>query len=301
VFKITFLTFAYWMCCGPCPLHGQDVMIRSGFFADSLTVGEETGYYLSATYPSNLNIIFPDSATDFGPFEFERKKYFPTQSSGGKSYDSVIYYLSSFEIESIQTLSLPIYQLNVQDCTMFESNVDTIRLQELVKNLPDSLTAQNLPLKVNTIYEDVPYLFNYPVFLIIGGVIVVILLVVWLVFGKKIRKHFKLKRMLKAHQKFLEGYSDFMQNIQNAFSTVTTESALFHWKKYMEQLESRPYTKLTTRETTQLENNEALGKNLHTIDGAIYGHNTSVVESLEHLKRFADERFAQKLEEVKHG
>jgi hypothetical protein len=275
--------------------------VRSGFFADSVTVGEETGYYLSATYPSNLNIIFPDSAASFSPFEFERKKYFPTESKGGKSYDSVIYYLSSFEVDAIQTLSLPVYQLNAQDCTTYDSNVDTIRLRELVKNLPDSVTAQTLPLKVNTIYEDVPYLFNYPIFIIVVAALVVILIAVWLVFGKKIRKHFRLKRMLKSHQKFLEGYADFMQNIQTAFSTVTTESALFHWKKYMEQLESRPYTKLTTRETTQLENNEGLGKNLHTIDGAIYGHNTSVMESLEQLKKFADERFAQKLEEVKHG
>jgi hypothetical protein len=299
--KIAFLSLACWICCGPRSLYAQDIMIRSGFFADSLTVGEETGYYLSATYPSNLNIIFPDSAADFTPFEFERKKYFPTQSTGGKSYDSVIYYLSSFEIDPVLTLSLPVYQLNAQDCTMYESNMDTIRLQELVKNLPDSLTAQNLPLKVNTIYEDVPYLFNYPIFLIVVGAAVIILLVVWFVFGKRIRKHFKLKKMLKSHQKFLESYTGFVQNIQNAFSAVTTESALFYWKKYMEQLESQPYTKLTTRETTQLENDEMLGKNLHAIDGAIYGHNTSVIDSLEHLKKFADERFAQKLEEVKHG
>ncbi|MDH4296632.1 MAG: hypothetical protein OEV74_10155, partial [Cyclobacteriaceae bacterium] len=80
-----------------------------------------------------------------------------------------------------------------------------------------------------------------------------------------------------------------------------TENALSQWKKYMEQLEARPYTKLTTRETLQLEKNESLGHNLHVIDGAIYGHNTTVIESLEHLKAFADQRFSQKLEEVKHG
>jgi hypothetical protein len=69
----------------------------------------------------------------------------------------------------------------------------------------------------------------------------------------------------------------------------------------MEQLESRPYTKLTTRETVRIENNEDLGKNLHSIDGAIYGHNTRVIESLESLKQFADQRFGKKVEEVKHG
>jgi hypothetical protein len=50
-----------------------------------------------------------------------------------------------------------------------------------------------------------------------------------------------------------------------------------------------------------MENNEVLGKILHTVDGAIYGHNTAVLEPLENLKQFADQRFVQKLEEVKNG
>jgi hypothetical protein len=279
----------------------QGVIVRSGFFADSIGVGDQMQYFLSATYPSNLNVIFPDSAFNFSPFEFESKQYFPTKTTDGKSYDSVIYYLSTFEVDPIQTLSLQVYQLNAQDCTKYDSRLDTIRLRELVKKLPDTLTAQNLPLRLNTRYENVNYLFNYPILIIAVGVLVVIAVVVWIFFGKKIRRHFRLKKMLRAHQNFLESYSNLIQKTQSAFSTVSTESALYHWKKYMEQLEARPYTKLTARETTQMENNELLGKNLHAIDGAIYGHNTAVIESLEHLKKFADEKFTRKLEEVKHG
>jgi hypothetical protein len=107
--------------------------------------------------------------------------------------------------------------------------------------------------------------------------------------------------MRKAHQKFLEAYNGHVEAVKTAFSAITTESALSQWKKYMEQLEARPYTKLTTRETLRMEKNELLGKNLHAIDGAIYGHDTRVIESLEGLKIFADQRFAKKLEEVKHG
>jgi hypothetical protein len=279
----------------------QDVIIRGGFFLDSLQVGDETGFYLTAQYPSSLNLIFPDSTYTFSPFEFNSKRYFPTKTTAGKSYDSVIYYLSTFEIDRIQTLSLPIFQLNAQDCTMYTSDVDTIFLAELAKNIPDTITAQNAPLRSNTLYEDVPYQINYPVLLIVLGVLLVIAAVVWIGFGEKIRRHFKLKKMFKAHQKFLETYDNQVTAIKSAFSPTNTEHALANWKKYMEQLEARPYTKLTTRETTQLENNDVLGKNLHAIDGAIYGHNTSVIESLESLKQFADQRFTKKLEEVKHG
>ena len=279
----------------------QDVIIRGGFFLDSLKIGDETGFYLSATYPSSINVVFPDSTFDYSPFDYNRKHYFPTRTTNGKSYDSVIYYLSTFEVDRIQRLSLPVFQLNPQDCTEYTSNVDTVLLIELAKNMPDTLTAQNLPLKVNTIYENVPYLFNYPVLFISVAVLLVITIVGWLVFGKKIRRHFRLKKMFKAHQRFLESYNQQVETIKKAFSSSNTEHALAHWKKYMEQLESMPYTKLTTRETTLLENNELLGKNLHSIDGAIYGHNTTVIEPLENLKQYADQRFAKKLEEVKHG
>jgi hypothetical protein len=279
----------------------QDVTVRGGFFLDSLRVGDKSGFYLAAEYPSTLNVAFPDSTFNYGPFEFVSKKYFPTRSNSGKSYDSVIYYLSTFEIEHYQMLSLPVFQINEQDCTIYHTDIDTVSLIELAKNLPDSVTAQNVPLRQNTIHENVAPHFNYPLLLISLSVVLVITLTVWIVFGKRIRKHFKLKKMLKAHHRFLEIYNQQVETIKTAFSSAQTEHAVGYWKKYMEQLESRPYTKLTTRETVRLENNEILGQNLQSLDGAIYGHNTRVVESLESLKQFADQRFSMKIEEMKHG
>jgi hypothetical protein len=279
----------------------QDVTVRGGFFLDSLRVGDEAGFYLSAKYPSNLNLVFPDSSFNYGPFEFVSKQYFPTRTTSGQSYDSVIYYLTTFEIDPLQMLSLPVFQLNEGDSTAYQTDIDTVALIELARNIPDTVTAQTLPLRENTIHENVPKHFNYPILFISLVVLLVVIVIVWVVFGKTIRKHFKVKRMLKAHQRFLEVYDQQIEAIKAAFSSAQTENALSHWKKYMEQLESRPYTKLTTRETVRIENNEALGKNLHSIDGAIYGHNTRVVESLESLKQFADQRFGKKVEEVRHG
>lgn len=281
--------------------NAQDVVVRSGFLEDSLVIGDKVRMYLIAEYPSKLNILFPDSTHNFAPFEFEKRKYFTTKTTAEKSYDSVVYYLTTFEVDRYQALSLPVFQINPMDCTIYHSRQDTILLTELVKDLPDSLSAENLPLKVNTAYQQVSYLLNYPILIIIVAVLLVIATIVWFVFGKKIRRHFRLKRMQRAHQKFLEVYTGQVENIRSAFSAITAETALSQWKKYMEQLDARPYTKLTTRETIQLEKNESLGKNLQAIDSAIYGHNTRVIESLEHLKAFADQRFVKKVEEVKNG
>lgn len=297
-----YLLFFLFLICWQHQANGQDnVIVRSGFFQDSIKIGDQTGFYLTAQYPSTLNVVFPDSTYNFTPFEYERRIYFPTKTSGGKSYDSVVYYLSTFEVDAKQSLSLPVFQLNPMDCTSYSSTRDTIRLTEMVKNLPDTLTAQRLPLKVSTAYENVSYLFNYPILAIVLAALLNVAIIVWVVFGKKIRKHFKLKKMLKAHQKFLAEYAAQVENVKVAFSSLTTENAVSQWKKYMEQLERRPYTRLTTLETAKLENNDSLARNLRAIDGAIYGHNTSVIESLENLKLEADRRFERKLQEVKRG
>lgn len=296
-----FLTLFLFILADITSACAQDVVVRSGFFSDSLKIGEPSGFYLSATYPSNANILFPDSTYSFAPFEFDRKKYFPTKTTNSKSYDSVVYYLSTFELEDIQSLSLPIFQLNPQDCTIFESNRDSIRLILSATDIPDTVSLQTLPLKQSLAYEKVPYDFNYPILILVFSILVVALALVYFFFGKKIRKHFQLKRMLKAHQQFVETFSSSIETVRTAFSPTSTENTVSFWKKYMEQLEARPYTKLTTSEMLRIQQDDVLGKNLHAIDGAIYGHNTSVVESLQSLKSFADERFNKRLEELKHG
>jgi len=264
-------------------------------------IGEPSGFYLSARYPSNANVLFPDSAYNFAPFEFDRKKYFATETNDGRSYDSVVYYLSTFELDKFQTLSLPIFQLNPQDCTAFESNIDSIRLMLSATDIPDTVSLQTLPLKETVAYENVQYDFNYPIFLLALSVVLVAAAIAWFVFGKKILRYLRLKRLLKAHHQFMTTFSSLIEGVNTTFSPASTENTMSFWKKYMEQLEAKPFTKLTTTEMLRIHQDDVLGKNLHAIDSAIYGNNTSVVESLHRLKTYADERFTHKLEELKRG
>ena len=50
-----------------------------------------------------------------------------------------------------------------------------------------------------------------------------------------------------------------------------------------------------------MEPNEKLHTSLQMVDRAIYGNQTTVHEPLENLKKFAEERFYKKLQEVKNG
>ena len=298
-------TAAIWfLLCLFIPLlaSAQDVKVSGGFLSDSLKIGEQTAFYLSARYPMNLTVLFPDSATHaFTPFEYENKEYFLTQTTEGISVDSTVYYLTTFEIDRVQYLQLPVYIVQESDCTVVQTARDSVLITQFVAQVPDTVATPALPLKMNTAYQKVFYEFNLVLVLIIVTVLLVVALIGWLLFGKKIRRYFLMKRMQKNHAYFLNTYTSLVGQLNAAFSPPTTEQALVTWKKYMEQLESRPYTKLTTRETLRLIKEPALTDHLSRIDNAIYGHNTAVVDSLENLRQFADKQFRQKLKEVQHG
>jgi hypothetical protein len=283
--------------------YGQvpDMKVNGGFLTDSLKIGEQTAYYLSARYPSDLNVLFPDSTFAFTTFEFERRNYFPTRTENGISVDSAVYYLTTFEVDRVQYLELPVFVVQPQDCTAVRSARDSVLITQLVAVVPDSLTADKLPLKMNTAYQRVFFQFNFWVVLISLGVLLVVALFVWIFFERQIRAYLKARRLTRNHSQFVRTYESMLSQLHATFSTIKAETALVTWKKYMEQLESLPYTKLTTKETMKLIPDPTLIGNLRAVDKAIYGHSTTVVDSLENLKNFADERFSKKLEEVKHG
>lgn len=282
-------------------VHAQELKITSGFLKDSIKIGEPTGYYLTAKYPSNLTVLFPDSTFDFSPFEYDSKKYFPTVTNNSESFDSAVYFLTTFEIDSILYLTLPVFQVNQQDCTVVKSPMASIQLKQLVRDVPDSVSAEQLPLKTNTDYQPVFLQFNYPIAILIAVILVVIILVVVLVFGKRIRRYFQVQRLQKNHKLFLAQYTQYLNSIGNTYETQAVETLLFSWKKYLEKLESIPFTKLTTKETVRIIKDDSVGNNLSAVDRAIYGNHIVKMEILEGLLEYANVRFNTKLDSITHG
>jgi hypothetical protein len=283
-------------------LWAQTVTVRAGFLQDSARIGDRVDFFLTARYPSHLNVVFPDSTFTFEPFDFYKKKYFPTQTVHGESYDSVVYQLYTFDVSEIQRLALPVFVVQERDCTRHAPSRDSIVLISMLPgDVPDSVSAQDLPLRSNTFYQNVSKFFNYPMVVLAVVVVLILAIITWLVFGKRIRKHYRLKKLKKNHAKFIETYGLLIQQLKTQFAATKTEVALSHWKKYLEQLERKPYTKLTTRETIRLEHDEQLAKSLQELDRAIYGGHSSAVTPLVYLQQVAENRFAKKMEEVKHG
>jgi hypothetical protein len=279
----------------------QEVLVKGRFETDTVKLGKPIDYYLTVTYPKNTSVLFPDSTFSFAPFEFQKKSFFTTKTENNVSYDSVIYTLTTFEIDSIQMLALPVFQLQKKDCVIFYSGVDTVFFKKMVDAVPDSLAINQLPLKTNTAYNPVNWLLNYPLALIISGVLLIVFVIIWVLFGKRIRKYFAVKRLTKSHSAFISRFEQTVEGLKNSFTPELAETAVTIWKKYMEEISSRPYTKFTSREIREAEKGE-LGQALHSVDRMIYGRTVpETFDSFQELKAFTQNKFNQKLEDVKHG
>jgi hypothetical protein len=217
-------------------------------------------------------------------------------------YSLSIHHPSSQSVVFPESLGLPVFVLNRNDCTAVYALTDTLFINTLVKIIPESVAAKDLPLKTNADYLRVRWLLNYPLLLLSVGILILLLVVAWIVFGKKIRRYLLLRRLNKNHLDFLQRFESHLEKLRRESAYTEAESALVDWKKYMEGLIAKPYTKFTTKEILQLAADETLGKALHDIDRIVYARNGGFVpEAFESLRAYSQGQFTKKIEEVKHG
>ena len=279
-------------------LFGQIFTPSGAFNKDSIRIGEEVVYSLSLSYPTQIDVVFPDTLYDFFPFELNAKIAFATISDSLFSFDSAVYYLTTFEIDKIQRLELPVFLVTKGDSVIIKPGPDSIRLIQVVKTIPDSIFMLE-----NTAFSNVRLSFNYP-YLVVGvTAFILISFIIFFVFGKRIRKRIALYRLHKFHRKFMESFVKAIQNLNPRQDYPKLEKLLLLWKKYMEQLNKMPYSKLTSREIKVLYPDKSLTKALQHIDGAIYGGiiDSEIAHSFDYLRRVSEDSFHTKKEEIKNG
>ncbi len=297
--RIAIICIFFTIVALPVHVAGQEIVVHGGFLTDSMRVGDEIFYSLSASYPAGDQIVFPDSSFFYGSFEFINKRYYPTRTRNGVSVDSAVYRLTTFETDSLLRLRLPVFKINALDSTRVSATWDTVRMQLMVKAMPEQI-GPDMPLRATIAYQDVPKSFNYPLILALAGLSVVLAVVMWVIFGNRVRDYMKEKKMQKAHELFLSRFNAAANAVTTDFSPKKAEVVLLVWKHYMEYLNRRPYTKMTTRETVRVEKDQQLASSLRRLDASIYGTSTSITGALDELRRFADATFVKKLKEVRH-
>lgn len=270
-----------------------------GFFAnDSLKIGVPVAYSLSIRYPESVDINFPDSTYDYESFEFVDKKVFPTYRDSTQLVDSAIYFLRSFEVDPYQKIALPIFLLKKGDSIAIHPSMDSIPLVEMIPQI-----TGNEKVKSSTKFVEVTRAFNYPLLSIILGGLAILAVLALIIFGKRIRTHFTLKKLKKEYVKFSDDFSSLIANISRDKNLKRVEETLVSWKSYLEKLEHKPYMKSTTKEITGFGLGETLTDSLRSIDRSIYRneYEDGLRKSFEYLEDIALERYKVKLEEVKNA
>ncbi|MEN8248385.1 MAG: hypothetical protein ABFS32_05600 [Bacteroidota bacterium] len=275
------------------PVFAQEIIPKGYFLKDSVKIGEPLPFSLSVRYNKNLDIAFPDSLYDFSPFELDKRNYFFTRSDSVESFDSAVYYFSTFEIDTVQSLTLPVFIINEFDSTIFYTEKDSIILDQVVVAMPDSVA-----MLVNTNYQDLPLAFNYPYFTAGTVIIIIIIIVIYIVFGKGIRKAIRIYWMNKRHSRFIKLFEE-----KTTTGSIEVEATLAFWKKYLEKLLVKPYTKFTSKEIVIRDNDPELASNLNIIDRNIYGglQSSHTIEAFDYLKNYAIDCYIRKKEAIKNG
>ncbi|NNE55496.1 MAG: hypothetical protein HKN32_05715, partial [Flavobacteriales bacterium] len=209
-----------------------------------------------ARYPVESDVLFADSTHNFAPFELHEKRWFSTRSVDGYSTDSVTFFVKTFEIDSLQFLRLPVYELAGSDSIVHLTPFDSINLVHTVASIPDSLSVMFL--QEDTDYYRIDSLLNYPFVIAFSVLGIIALVVLWLLFGKKILRTIAIRRLRRNNEKFIEKYDWLVQQIEREKLHLDSESVLSYWKSYMERIDHLPYRKLTTKEIAGLKDDHTL-------------------------------------------
>ena len=120
---------------------------------------------------------------------------------------------------------------------------------------------------------------------------------------KTIRKKLMIRRLRKDFEKFTAAFEQGINDIKKDTAPQVTERTVAVWKRYMERLEDRPYTKLTTKEILASGLDEQLKDSLKGIDSNIYGRQSikDLHRNFEVLEDFTVERYRKRINEVKNG
>ena len=113
----------------------QKIDYKISFVEDSIKIGDPITLISTLKYPENIEIIQPDSSYKFGSLDFIGKKTFPSLKKDNLIYDSTIYFLRTFEIDSIQKIDLSAVILNGDDSLNITSNKESIYLIYQVEDI----------------------------------------------------------------------------------------------------------------------------------------------------------------------
>ena len=279
-------------------LNAQKIEYKGYFIKENKTIGDTIYFISTINYPKNIEIIQPDSSNNYKTFEYIDKLIFPSLKIEDRILDSTIYLLRTFNTDTIQSLKLSSYIINNNDSLKITSTEDDLIISNQIKKID-----QSLKVKYNTILSKINKLINYKYVTYIIAIILLIIGLTYILFGKKIVIFFKIHRLKKAFKSFETKFQKQQMIYKKEKSKNEIEKLLVIWKVFMEFISNKTYLSSTTKEIKKFNNNKKIITSLKEFDKNIYSPNKNILESkdINNLLYEAKHNFNVKLKNIKNG
>jgi len=279
-------------------LNAQKIEYKGYFVKENKTIGDTIYFISTINYPKNIEIIQPDSSNNYKTFEYIDKLIFPSLKIEDRILDSTIYLLRTFNTDTIQSLKLSSYIINNNDSLKITSTEDNLIISNQIQKID-----QSLKVKYNTILSKINKLINYKYVTYIIAVILLIIGLTYILFGKKIIIFFKIHRLKKAFKSFENKFEKQQIIYKKEKSKNEIEKLLIIWKVFMEFISNKTYLSSTTKEIKKFNNNKKIITSLKEFDKNIYSPNKNILESkdINNLLYEAKHNFNVKLKKIKNG
>ena len=279
-------------------LNAQKIEYKGYFIKENKTIGDTIYFISTINYPKHIEIIQPDSSNDYKTFEYIDKLIFPSLKIEDRVLDSTIYLLRTFNTDTIQSLKLSSYIINNNDSLKITSTEDNLIISNQIKKID-----QSLKVKYNTILSKINKLINYKYATYIIAIILLIIGLTYILFGKKIVIFFKIHRLKKAFKSFETKFQKQQMIYRKEKSKNEIEKLLIIWKMFMEFISNKTYLSSTTKEIEKFNSNKKIISSLKGFDKNIYSPNKNILESkdINNLFNEAKHNFNVKLKNIKNG
>tara|TARA_Y100000758_G_scaffold10389_1_gene7905 strand:+ start:1512 stop:2399 length:888 start_codon:yes stop_codon:yes gene_type:complete len=279
-------------------LNAQKIEYKSYFIKENKTIGDTIYFISTINYPKNIEIIQPDSSNDYKTFEYIDKLIFPSLKIEDRVLDSTIYLLRTFNTDTIQSLKLSSYIINNNDSLKITSTEDDLIISSQIKKID-----QSLKVKYNTILSKINKLINYKYVTYIIAIILLIIGLTYILFGKKIVIFFKIHRLKKAFKSFETKFQKQQMIYKKEKSKNEIEKLLVIWKVFMEFISNKTYLSSTTKEIEKFNSNKKIIGSLKEFDKNIYSPNKNTLKSkdINNVFNEAKHNFNVKLKNTKNG
>ena len=253
-------------------LLSQKIEYKIYFLEDSIKIGNPITLISTLNYPETIELIQPDSSYNFMSFDFIRKKIFPSLIKKNRVYDSTVYFLRTFEIDSIQKVYLNALILDKNDSIKISSNEDSISLIYQVEDIESRA-------KENTLLSTIKSIFNSEKLFTYFTIFIISLIFIYMIFRKKIKRYFEIRSLKNKTKKFNSDFESILDQYEINKNINDLERLLLLWKRFKEKLTNKPYLSSTTNEISLFLKKKDIIKILQEIDENLYSNNKDYINS----------------------